>query len=479
MKKLFLITICFLMSSFYVTAQTNEREAFQKFKKAREAYKNNNFADAANLLIETKNLLGSTNIRIQPMLIKSLVSIEDWRQAKLEVATYYDLKPDKELIEYQEILKIEKKIENEITEEEQLYSSAKRSKSVSQYQSYLDKYPYGKHRTEVQNRLGNQKDENAWEIANNRKSIASYYVYLESFPNGNYATTAIESIKVWDKEAYEKAIDEGTQEALNYYLNNYPRGKYRSTVRDKLTERKEYDVYMYAKNNNYIENYETYLKEYPNGKYASQIKNAIQVFKYNEAEKLYKNKNYRNAIRAYKNYIARFPYATNINQAKKNLRKAERQYKKYSSGYFGFSYESQDAIGITGGKLNKSKLGFYWNLRMTPEAFDIQFTEPETEISLNDLPDDSELGLVTFSMGWSYPVLYPVWLYVGGGITYQERFIKQEDENFFFKLENEDQLAFYPEAGINIRLSRNFVLIGGTAFVRDETLYKAGIGFNF
>lgn len=136
MKKYIILLLFISCSIISVTAQINEQEAFQTYKQAREAFQNENFETSSKLLLKTKELLGSTNIRIQPMLIKSLVSIEDWRQAKTEITSYYGLNPDKELVEYQEIVNLEKKIETKIYEEEQLYSSAKSNKSVSQYQSY-------------------------------------------------------------------------------------------------------------------------------------------------------------------------------------------------------------------------------------------------------------------------------------------------------------------------------------------------------
>ena len=466
------ILICFI--SF---AQQNEKEAFQKFKQAREAYQNKNYVDAANLLIETKSLLGSTNIRIQPMLIKSLVKIEDWQRANLEIDNYYGLNPDQTLGEYQDIVTIDRQVDLKVKEDEELYNSAKNNKSVSTMQSYLDTFPYGKYREEVKTLLSSQKDENAWDSAKSTFNTRSYEAYVNKFPNGVQVNEARQQITNWDDSAYDKASKEDTQNSLSYYLSNYPNGKYRTQIQSQLTQRQEEDAYA-TTNSRQLQDYENYIRKYPNGKYSSQINKAIENYMFEKAEDSFNNKYYSSAISNYQDFINRFPNSEHSDKARAKLKKATNKSNQRSSGYFGFTYESQGAFGITAGKLNKDKLGFYFNARVTPEVFDIQFTEPENEISEDLIPDDEKIGVASLSFGLSYPVAYPVWLYIGGGANYQERFIENDDDdNTFFRVEGEEQLAFYPEGGLKVRLGKSITLIGGVVYVRGEMLYKVGIGF--
>lgn len=466
------IFICFI--SF---AQQNEKEAFQKFKQAREAYQNNNYVDAANLLIETKTLLGSTNIRIQPMLIKSLNKIEHWQKANTEIDNYYGLNPDQTLVEYQEIVAIDRQVDAKVKEDLELYNSAKNNKSVSIMQSYLDTFPYGKYREEVKTLLSSQNDENAWDSAKNTFNTRSYEAYVNKFPNGVHVNEAKTQITEWDNKAFDKASSEGTQNALNYYLSNYPNGKYRVQIDSQLTERKEEDAYA-ATNTGALQDFENYIRKYPNGKYSNQINKAIENYMYDKAESSYKNNDYRQAISNSENYINRFPNGEKVSKVQSYLKKSTNKSNQRSSGYFGFTYESQGAFGITAGKLNKNKLGFYFNARATPEVLDIQFTEPENEIAEDLIPDDGKIGVASLSFGLSYPISYPIWIYVGGGANYQERYIENDDdENIFFKVEDEQQLAFYPEGGLKVRLGKSITLIGGVVYVRGEMLYKVGIGF--
>jgi outer membrane protein assembly factor BamD (BamD/ComL family) len=471
------LTALVLLTFFMSFAQQNEKEAFNKFKQAREAYQSSNYLDAANLLIETKSLLGSTNIRIQPMLIKSLVKIEDWQKANAEINIYYGLNPDQSLVEYQDIVNIDRQVDLKVKEDQDLYNSSKINKSVTSMQSYLNTFPYGKYRAEIKSLLSTQKDENEWQSAKSSFNTRSFEAYLSKYPNGMHANEALSAINEWDNKAYDKANLEGTQNALNYYLTNYPNGKYQSQINSQLIERKEEDAYALTKQGN-LSAFENYIKKYPNGKYAAQINKAIENYMYDKAELSFNNKNYSGAISSYQDYINRYPNAENIDKAKSKLKKATNKSRQRSSAYFGFTYESQGAYGIAAGKLNKDRLGFYFNARVTPEAFEINFTEPENEISEDLIPEDGKIGVASLSFGLSYPVAYPLWVYVGGGANYQERFIESEDdENFFYKVEGEEQLAFYPEGGIKVRLGKSITLIGGVVYVRGEMLYKAGLGF--
>ena len=505
-SKTSLFILLLLFTSNIVLAQTDAQKAKIRvhITNANSALQSSNWDQALNNVNKAQDVLGSSAAIFESIKIKAYHGKKEYQKAKEHLLIFFQLNPSDNLIDeiapisadiddkieeernrkiqekqrkLEEIEKERQRIIEEKRKEEELYNRAKANKSIFLLQSYLDKYPTGKYRVEVLSLLEKQKDIDAWQNAERINTPSAINKYLNNYRNGKYRDKAESALRVLHDKAYNNAIAQGTQKELNYYLSNFPNGRYKSEIDDLLENRKEEDAFEATKSGD-LSDFENYLKKYPDGKYASGIKNAIQVFKYNEAETLLKDKLYWSAIQAYEAYISRFPYATNINKAKKKLRKAERKSNKYSSGYIGFSYESQEAFGITGGKLNQSQFGFYWNLRMT-RALDVQFTEPEAEISLNNLPDDSELGLITLSIGWSYPVLYPVWLYVGGGVSYQERFTEQEYEYFYFRLEDEDQFAFYPETGINIRLSRSFVLIGGAAFVRDETLYKVGIGLNF
>lgn len=474
--RVYFFLLMFMACSFAALAQNNEQAAFQKFKQAREAYDSNDYAAAANLLIETRTLLGSTNVRIQPMLIKSLVEIEDWHRAKVEVGNYYALNPDKELVEYQEIAAIDRQVALKIKEDQDLYANVRSSKSVTQLEAYLSEFPYGAYRSEVSSLMANQQDENAWNTAVSEGYTSAYESYLSQYPEGAYANEARETITRWDQEAYNEAKKIDSQVSLTYYLSNYPNGRYRNEVQTLLKGRQEEDAFAATSSGN-LQDFEAYLQTYPNGKYAVGIDQAIADYLFKKAEDAYARQQYTNATRDYAAYLERYPNAQQAPKAKQKLKRATAKSNEFSSSYTGFTYEPNNLIGITSGRLNKDGIGFYYHARVTPAFFSAKFEKPEMEYTEETEPADRKIAAGSLSIGLSYPVVYPLWVYAGGGVHYQERFSKVGDDNVFYQLVGEKPLAFYPEAGLKVRPIRSITLIAGGSYLRDQLMYKVGIGF--
>ena len=484
MKKL-VITIVILFLSINTYAQSAKENYFSAVK----AYKSSNYTEAVQYLDKVVQQLGSTNIRVQPLLVKSLVGIKDWWRAKTEIAKYYNLNPNTKLAEYQEIVGLEKEVKSKINEEEKLYLMVKNSKSVSEYQVYLDQFPYGKYRNEVQVLLSKQKDENAWQKAKKNGSIASYYNYLKKYPEGKYANTATANIKAMDKEAYENAVSEGTQQSLNYYLNNYPRGEYRDIVKRKLDEKIEYDVYMHARNHNYIEDYEDYIKKYPQGKYASEVNRVIEDYYYKSGNRELSSKNYYKAYNYYNTYLSKFPYGSYNEEVRKKRKKSEKLYNQRSAVFSMISLDSDYSFGYNAGRLNKDRLGGYANLSFN---FDI-FTDATYTIDNNgnsnfsgdfELTGEVQNARLAISGGITYKILYPIWGYTGIGFGYFPQYeeAKKYDnyhntyEDFWMKNTDESSYSAFPETGLFLKLSDSFVFKYGIMYHKG-IIHQFGFGW--
>lgn len=474
----YLLSIILLTGSLTALAQNNEQEAFQKFKQAREAYDAKNYSDAANLLIETKKLLGSTNVRIQPMLIKSLVAIEDWNRAAREVDNYYALDPDKELVEYLEIGEIERQISLRVRADEELYQAVLSNKSIIQMESYLSEFPFGLYRTEVSTLITTQQEENAWTTAKTEHNTRAYETYLAKYPGGLYADEARTTIARWDLEAFNTAKETDSQVSLTSYLQNYPRGSYRNEAEKLLINRVEEDAFA-ATSSGKLDDFERYVQLYPYGKYADVVNRAIEEWMFKKAEEAYQNSYYSIAERDYSAYLNRYPDAENAEKAKQMLKRAKAKASQFSSSYTGFTYEPGTLLGLKFGGLNKDRIGYYLNIRITPAFFSTQFEKPEIEYIEGTEPDDAKLAAGSLSLGLSYPVAYPLWVYAGGGVNYQERFSTIDGDKVFYRLAGEKSLAFFPELGLKVRPIKAITIIAGGSYLREKLLYKVGIGFDF
>lgn len=490
----FLVFVFFTISSVFCFAQVDEQAAFQKFKAAREAYQAENFVSAAQLLQETKTLLGSTNIRIQPMLINSLVKIEDWRQAKVEISTYFGLNPDPELVEYLEIADTERIVNERIGQEESLYKNAKSNKSVSQYQQYLDTYPYGKYRSEVSGLLTAQNDENAWTTALNTSSTSAYWQYLDKYPNGAHADEARNTIRRWDDEAFEKAKTDGSQTMLNTYLSNYPKGTHRDEARNLLSDRIEYDMYMTAKNGNYIENYEAYINQYPNGKYASEVNNVISETYFKFGNDAFSAKQYSIARQWYQRYLDKYPMGYHVTKTRQQITKCNRKLNQTSASFMSYSYEAASPVGFTFGYLNKNAPTVYANFKLHPQIFtgfnvlyeidDAGVTDSPWAIKRNNIVKEAEVGA---SLGLLFKVAYPIWMYIGGGAAYNPVYEEVTEystngsvyEVVWMRNSDQTQFGFYPEAGLILKVGNALTLKGGGLLRYGEIVPQFGLGFQF
>nr|WP_321223150.1 hypothetical protein [uncultured Psychroserpens sp.] len=520
--KRFLIAIFLFISFFTVLAQTPK----QDFEKAEEFYKTANYSEAISFTENAKKNLGKTNPKIEAMLFMAYFNNEEYLKAKVAYETLrklvsndvensdafklykstneqLDIKlaeletafeeeqnktppplfteaqyASKNQYKQERIEKTNEKIQNRMAEED-LYNRAIKNPSSSTYKEFLNSYPKSDYVNEIQALLVIQEEEELWSYAISEDTVKSYYEYLNDYPKGKYETTATSQIKILDKKAYENAINIGSQESLNYYLNNYKKGAYREQVKFKLAEKIEYDIYIYAKTNNYIENYENYINKYPYGKYATEVNQIIRNSYFKFANQAYKDKDYTKAISNYSKYVQNYPNGEDIEDAQKGLKKATKKSRQVSSSYFGFTYENENKYGITLGRLNKDKIGLYTNLRVSPEVLELKYKEPELVLTEDQIPEGEKIAVASLSVGFSYPIYYPVWIYAGGGINFKERFNNNDNENVndYYALEGEDHLAFYPEAGLKVRIGKSITIIGGVVYLRDEILYKIGIGF--
>lgn len=131
-------------------------------------------------------------------------------------------------------------------------------KASKKYQKYLDIYPKGKHKGEVEEYL--------WRDAVARNDMNGYMTYLESYPHGLHASEVED--KVW-----EIAKANGTIPA---YLHFFPTGKHTDEARSFQAEQKiEEDAWKEAKSIDTPESYQVYTGRYPKGMYYSEANDRI------------------------------------------------------------------------------------------------------------------------------------------------------------------------------------------------------------
>lgn len=423
--------------------------------------------------------------------LEYLIETKNWKKANEIIQRFYYNYPENptelQIVEKYEVDRINRTVQSAIEEEERLYRRLKNESSPSLAETYLTKYPYGQYRNEVRELLSYYGEEASWQSAKSRSSSAAYYEYLDKYPRGKYAEEARSQVAAWDKAAYENAIEKGTASALEYYLDRYPKGKYRNEIRERLEEREEYEAYMYAKNNNRIENYETYIRRYPNGKYATEVNRIIENSYFKFGNDAYAAKNHHEAIKYFETYLSKFPNGAHASEARDKISKSRRKLSQSDTDFFIYTYEQESPLGFSFGSLNTRSSGYYINIKMDSDilkGLDALWVIDNQGNSDSpwDLEHTGETVNANFAIsgGLTFKIAYPFWAYLGGGIGYYTIYEQIDEYDASGELyetvwmRNTDQTSweFFPEGGLKLKVANALVLKYGL-------MYKGGFNHQF
>jgi outer membrane protein assembly factor BamD (BamD/ComL family) len=424
--------------------------------------------------------------------LQYLVKQKNWNAASRFInnfeANYPSNPSELDVVKKYEVDQVKPKVEEALRNEDKLYQDIMRTLNKNLAEQYLDTYPYGRYTDEVRSKMNELSELEHWNQAKEANNTAAFYGYLDRYPNGKYSSEAKTKIDSWDDSAYNKAIADGSQNALNYYLNNYPRGKYRDIIRSKLSEQEEYDTYMYAKNHNYLEDYENYLRKYPNGKYASEVKRIIENAYYKFGNDAFDDKNYSKAKTYYETYLAKYPYGSYSSEVSRKIKNCERMLSQSGADFFMYTYDSISPIGLSIGSLYKSGSGYYLNLKINQQLFTSHLWEIDN-LGMSDSPWDiiptgeSRQANISLSGGVTFRIVYPLWAYLGVGLGYYPQFDEVDEytssgdfyETVWMKNTDESSIGFSPEGGLNLKLGNVLVLKYGLLF-RKGVVHQLGIG---
>lgn len=478
-----ILTIALIITCFQGYSQSNKRKAFQTFKKARNAYFDNNYKEASNLFRTTIDELGQTNVQIQSLYVLSLNELEDWKLLEEQVPIYFNLPYIKANKNYSKIDEIKNNLNRRLSEEKDFYLKVKALKSVTEYKAFLRKYPNSKYSDEIQKELDNLEEEILWERSLLKNSVFSMENYLESTKLYKYKGQAEAKIDKWDDEAVLKAKKLDTQTSYREYLNEFQSGKYISEISKLLELKIEDDLYEEVVAQNTVTSFERYLRAYPEGRYSDQANSSINKILIQRIELQKESKSYSELQRTIDEYRDKFPNSPEIKRLEKLHRKAERNLKKRNSGYFAFTYEGNESVGLQFGSLRKKNLGWYFSARATTNILDASFDRGDNNVTtqeeIEQFSIDFETIYASATFGLTYPIAYPIYVSAGAGVNYLEYFTEDvNDEPSSFFIESEESYSIFPEASLIFKL-RPLTIIGGASYIRDEVIYKVGIGFTF
>lgn len=497
MKLKYFISIILTLLLFSNTQAQNIENDFNKLiSQAESSLKYHNYFDALNYLEKAEILNGSGTKKTKILYARAYIALKNWTKAKSEIQKYYSYNPSSDDVDFFRMKSMEKQADDQINVEYDLYMGAIKNNDLDMMNAYIIDYPYGKYIQDISSRIEILKnDEEEWRKAKSSFTTDAYYIYLNNFPNGIHAQQARIQIDEWDKKAYEKAINEDTEYSLNHYLTNYPKGKYRSTIRNKLNEKKEYNLYQKAVDSDRISDYENYINKYPNGKYKQEVNTMLKVMYLLQAEKKYKNRQYSEAKDYYQRYLNRFPYGHNAQKAQKRIKKCSKRQNKSGAAYIAYNFEQGSALGLSFGKLKTTGLGFYSHIRINYDF--LKSTNSSWTINSNGLSNSPWLvapmnnyanGNLKFSLGYSKNLVYPVWLHYGLGYAYFPVYQKVDEyesdgitlyDTVWMKQTDLSYSKLFWEFGADLKIGNSLIFKFGIERMNQNNIYQWGLGLAF
>lgn len=124
---------------------------------------------------------------------------------------------------------------NKTAAEEQAWSAAKDSNTISALNNFMTEFPNGKHYDEaLQLYMGLKgNDEGYWKGIETSQNASDFQNYLTKFPNGAYAALATNKI---DSIDYDAATKKSTPEAFQAYLTAHPNGVYAQQAHEQANK---------------------------------------------------------------------------------------------------------------------------------------------------------------------------------------------------------------------------------------------------
>jgi len=445
MKNVTVLILFALMFSLPVIGQNEIARAY--YIKAREAYASENYKDALQLSKDVEEEMGSTNPDLTYLKLMSRYHL-DKRDPKIKELSMEFInsarKDDKTRIQEVSLIAVEHKqlLENDEKSEQHLYDRAIKTRKIEALHDYIQKYPENVQRIKL----------------------------------------AKQVLQDLDHEAYLKAKNKNDVKSLESYTTDFPEGKNIEEIKGLLVTAREEKLYLSAKTSSEIDLYKSYKIQYPKGKYIDEVNNAIQSMMLASANDDFENEDYTSAKLQYERFLEEFPESDKTDFVGQRLKSSENTIKREenvagrtNSNHFMLTYGSDETYGFQFGKMHLRSVGLYFNLRANTNIGNLSFTEGfESE----QLPEGTEEAALLGSLGLTFKVYYPIWIYAGAGAKYYELYIEDEngDANRY-SMEGEEAYQIFPEAGLLIKIGKFAVIKGGASFIDGETVFQAGIGF--
>ena len=286
--------------------------------------------------------------KIEEEHLWNLVTKTDTQEAYEKYATRYSagIHIQEAQAALKEILrKIEEEKQRKIEEQEATWRSCQQSDSISDYQSYIAKYPKGRHAQEAFSGIDRirrkqeeiefrKKEEKLWGAFKQKGTIAAFEEYLKTYPSGRYVSDAKEEMaKIKEENLWNSVTRTDTQDAYERYAKKYSSGMHiqeartaisdicRKTEEEKQRKLEEDRLWQSVKRRNTLEAHQEYASQYPSGLHIQEAQAAISEIHRKVEEKKREQETWLNcqqndSIPHYLSYIEKHSKGPHVKEAK-------------------------------------------------------------------------------------------------------------------------------------------------------------------
>jgi tetratricopeptide (TPR) repeat protein len=333
----------------------------------------------------------------------------------------------------------------------------------------------------------------------NYSNAKASYEKAEKFkPSDTYATSKIREMT--EEIAWKKAKESSYITETENYVNQYPYGKYADNA--NATIKRSYlsiaeNAYKQSDENKLIDYLNKYTLRYSRDEGVQKIKNLLMKYYLERGNKKKDEKNWQEAKSSYQAYLKIAANGNDAAYCKKSIKKCDWKLKQRSNGFIAYSYDTLSPIGISMGRLNKNGVGVYTTFKVNSGIFTslngtidnngktslTRFNEASTHTRLNEIRNAN----ASASAGLTIKLVYPLFMYAGGGVIYTTQYDKWEatdpdyiyqdvDRKYWLRNKDKTKFEFFPEAGLIFKVANVAVIKYGVIYNKNIA-HQIGLGF--
>lgn len=169
-------------------------------------------------------------------------------------------------------------------------------------------------------------------------------------------------------------------------------------------------------------------------------------------------------------------FSTSISKGTPPIKSPMKKFRESSFLYvFMPIYQSNGTFGMEAGRLKLEGIGWFASFKANLGAADA--ASPDNELDRKIINKDNyDLGAASLSLGITKSIVYPLHVYVGGGVAYHKYYTGDDIDITAVNLGTESGYYPFPEAALGVQIG-NMAFKGGAAYIADETYFHIGIGF--